>query len=154
MPSREIIDRFLAQRHIAVVGVSRDPKQFANAVYRQLRTDGRSVYPVNATAGGAPLEGDPSFERLAEVPHPLDGVVVMVAADRAADVVREAIDAGVPRVWLHKGVGRGSVSDEAVALCREHGIEVVDGACPMMFDEPVAAVHRVHRFFAKRHIAA
>lgn len=37
------------------------------------------------------------------------------------------------------------MSPEAVALCREHGIEVVDGACPLMFSEPVGWFHRVHR---------
>jgi hypothetical protein len=29
-------------------------------------------------------------------------------------------------VWLHQGSGPSSVSDEAVASCREHGAEVVD----------------------------
>lgn len=154
MPSTQSIDRFLAQDHLAVVGVSRNAKEFTNAVYRRLREGGRTLYPVNAAADGAPIEGDRSYRSLLDVPDPLDGVLVMVPAPAAAAVVREAIARGAPRVWLHRGAGKGSVSDEAVTLCREHGIDVVDGACPLMFEAPVAGIHRFHRFFVRRRLAA
>ena len=156
MPSRTLIDSFLDQENVAVVGVSRNPKDFANAVYRHLRDDGRgrTLYAVNRAADGAELEGRPSYRSLSDVPDPLDGVLVMVPAAAAAEVVRDAVARGVPRVWLHKGGGPGAVSDEAVAVAREAGVELVDGACPMMFGEPVRGIHRFHRFLAGRHIAA
>ena len=154
MPERKTIDEFLAQKNLAFVGVSRDSKQFANSVYRRLRGSGRTLYPVNPAAGGDPLEGDRSYAQLAEVPEPVDGVVVMVPAEAAADVVRQAVERGIARVWLHRGAGKGSVSAEAVQICRDNDIAVVDGACPLMFDEPVGGVHRIHRFFAGRRIAA
>jgi predicted CoA-binding protein len=154
MPDRSTIQDFLAQRHIAFVGVSRNTRDFANSVYRRLRQDGRVLYPVNSSANGAPIEGDTSYTSLAFVPDPVDGVIVMVPADQAADVVRLAIARGVPRVWLHRGVGRGSVSEEAVTLCREAGATVVDGACPLMFEEPVRGVHWAHGVIAHRKFAA
>lgn len=154
MPDRASIEEFLAQRHLAFVGVSRDEKQFANAVYRRMRQGGRVLYPVNAMAAHAPIEGDASYLTLGAVPDPVDGVVVMVPAEKAADVVRQAIARGIPRVWLHRGVGRGSVTEEAVRLCRDAGVEVVDGACPLMFEEPVRGVHALHRLFARRKLAA
>ncbi len=154
MPSRAVIDDFLAQQHVAFVGVSRDDKQFANAVYRHLRDGGRTLYPVNGPAEGAAIEGDVSYPWLADVPDPLDGVVVMVPPDRAADVVREALDRGAPRVWLYRGVGRGADTDEAVALCRERGVPVVDGACPFMFAAPVTGVHKWHGRFSRRRFSA
>jgi hypothetical protein len=49
MPSKELIDRFLSQRHIAFVGPTCDTKEFANSVYRRLRDDGRTMYPVTST---------------------------------------------------------------------------------------------------------
>ncbi|MCU0265826.1 MAG: CoA-binding protein [Actinomycetia bacterium] len=153
MPSRAVIDRFLEQQHVAFVGVSRDPKQFPNQVFRRLRDGGRTLYPVHPQAGDT-LEGQACYHSLAEVPDPVDGVVVMVPAAAAADVVRAAADRGIPRVWLHRGAGQGSVSDEAVAVCRERGVEVVDGACPLMFDAPVKGVHRLHRAFAGRRFSA
>jgi hypothetical protein len=114
MPDRKTIDDFLAHRHLAVVGVSRDPKQFGNSVYRHLRAGGGVLYPVNAAAGGGTLEGDRSYAHLADVPDPVDGVLVMVPAEGAIGVVLEAIERGIPRVWLHRGIGKGSVSCDAI----------------------------------------
>jgi predicted CoA-binding protein len=152
MPSKVSIEQFLAQEHIAVVGVSRSPKEFANAVATHLRSGGRTVYPVNAAADE--IDGQPCFRSVADVPDPLDGVLVMVPPDAARTVVEDCVARGVPRVWLHKGSGAGAVSPEAVARCREAGIDVVDGACPMMFAEPVAFFHKAHRWFWKGHLAA
>jgi predicted CoA-binding protein len=153
MPTKVDVEEFLDQKHIAFVGVSREPKAFANAVYRELRDHGRTLYPVNRGTDGGSIEGDPSYRSLAEVPDPIDGVVVMVPATQSADVVRAALDRNIPRVWLYHGVGPGSVSAEAVALCRAAGVPVVDGACPFMFDAPVHSVHRLHRALAGRRVA-
>jgi predicted CoA-binding protein len=154
MPDRKTIEEFLRARNVAFVGVSRDQRQFANAVYRRLRDGGRTLYPVNASADHSPIEGDPSYTSLTEVPDPLDGVIVMVPAGQAADVVQAAVRRGVRRVWLHRGVGRGSVTEEAVRLCREADIDVVDGACPLMFEDPVRGIHRLHGLLAGRKVAA
>lgn len=109
-----------------------------------LRDRGYEVTAVGSTA--SEVAGEPAYPSLAAVPGPLDGVIVMVHRDRAVPVVREAIELGIPRVWLFKGVGgAGSVSPEAVELCRSNGVAVVPGACPLMFLGPVAAVHRIHR---------
>jgi predicted CoA-binding protein len=110
MPTHHAINDFLEQRHVAFVGVSRDPKQFANSVCRYLRDGGRTMYPVNQSAGGAVVEGDASLQALADVPNPVDAVVAMVPAAQAVDVVRQALDRGIERIWLHKGIGRGSNS--------------------------------------------
>ena len=153
MPSRQTIDMFLDQRHIAYVAVSRNPKAFANSVYRRLRDGGRTLYPVNAAAGDT-IEGDRCYARLADVPDPVDGVFVIVPAVAMTAVVRDAVARGVPRVWLHRGAGQKPVPDEAVRLARDAGLEVVDGACPLMFEEPVRGIHRAHRLLIRHRFAA
>lgn len=153
MPDRATIDDFLSQQHLAFVGVSRNPKDFANSVYRHLRNGGRTMYPVNGNATTPTLEGDPCYRRVEDVPDPVDGVIVMVSPRVAATVVEDAIRRGIPRVWLHRGIGRGSVSQEAIRLCEDAGIPVVDGACPLMFDEPVHSIHRLHRRLSSRSVA-
>jgi hypothetical protein len=45
--------------------------------------------------------------------------------------------------------GRGAVSDEAVELCHRHDIAVIEGACPLMFLQPVGFAHRTHRAFRR-----
>lgn len=142
---RAAAEDFLAQRRIAVAGVSREEGQAANAIYRRLRDAGYEVVPVNPNA--EEVEGDrcyPSIEALPEAP---DGVLVATHPSVSPAVARDCVAAGVPRVWLHRGIGAGSASDEATAICREAGIAVLDGGCPMMFLEPVDIAHRCFRWF-------
>ena len=136
--------KFLAAGRLAVVGASDDQRNFGNTVYRALRDHGIGTVAVNARADT--VAGDRCYQDLASVPGPIDGVLVMVGGARSGDVVRAAIERGVPRVWLFKGLGGpGAVTDEAVNLCKDHGVDVVAGACPLMFLEPVGWFHKVHR---------
>jgi len=143
------VDDFLAQRRIAVVGVSRRPSQFATTIWRELRARGYDAVPVGR--GVHVIDGEPCFPTVTDVPDGADGVIVMVGPDAAADVVEEAAEAGIPRVWLFRGVGgAGACTPGAVAAARSHGMRVVDGACPMMFLDPVGSIHRVHRWVRRR----
>lgn len=151
MPSKASIDRFLQGERLAVVGVSRNSKEFANAVFRELRDRGYEVVPVNPNADE--VEGVRCYRTVAELPD-VDGAIVMVPAAGAADVVRQCAARGIERVWLHRGAGQGSVSEEAVDAARTAGIDVVDGACPLMFLPDTGWFHRLHRRIAGRHIAA
>ena len=135
---------FLAAGRLAVVGASSDERQFGNAVYRALRDHGIEVVAVHST--DRTVAGDPAYADLASVPGTVDGVVVMVGRDRVADVLRDCDRLGIRRAWLFRGLGGpGALSDDAVALCSHYGIDVVPGACPLMFLEPVGLPHRVHR---------
>jgi predicted CoA-binding protein len=153
MPSRAVIDDFLEQEHLAFVGVSRQKKEFANQVYRHLRDGGRTMYPVNGNAADL-IEGDASYRRVSDVPDPVDGLVVMVPDPKVADVVAEEIDRGIPRIWLHRGAGQRPVPADAVAIAEQHGVAVVDGACPLMFDHPVGALHKAHGLLIRRRFTA
>jgi predicted CoA-binding protein len=147
MASKRSIDSFLSCRRIAVVGVSRNPKDFSRAVFRAFVERGYDAVPVNA-AGGE-VEGRPSARGLAEVTPAVEAALLMTPPAASAQVVRECAKAGVRRVWLHRGAGQGAVSPEAVAFCRETGIEVVDGECPLMFLPRTPWFHGVHRFFRR-----
>jgi hypothetical protein len=46
---------------------------------------------------------------------------------------------------LHRSIGQGSVSDEAIRACREHGIACIAGGCPLMYCQPVDVAHRCAR---------
>ena len=126
---------FLAQKRIAVAGVSRGGKATGNAIYKALRTRGYEVFPINPTA--EQIEGDTAYPSVTAIPDGVDGVLIVTHADKTENVVKDCAEAGVPRVWMHYnalfGKGNSSVSEAAVELCREHGIEVIDGGCPMMF---------------------
>lgn len=138
------VDEFLAARRIVVAGVSRDRDQPANHIYRRLRDTGHEVVAVNPAAGE--VEGERCYPDLLAVPGAVDGVVVATPPHAAAGVVRACARRGIGRVWLHRSFGQGSVSDEAVALGRELGIQVIVGGCPMMYCGKVDVAHRCMRW--------
>ncbi len=147
MSSKQAIDSFLSCRRLAVVGVSRDPRDFSRAVFRAFVERGYDAVPVNPAGGEA--EGRRSVARVGDVQPPPEGALLLTPPARTAQVVRECAEAGVRRVWMHRGGGQGAVSAEALDLCRERGIEVVDGECPFMFLSHAGFVHGVHRFFRR-----
>lgn len=138
---RSAADEFLAQRRIAVTGVSRTPGSHGgNTIYTQLRARGFDVVPVNPHAEAA--EGDPCYPDLASVPGGVGAVVIATAPAHALGTVEQAAALGVRYVWLHRGPGPASVDPDAVAYGRAHGLTVLDGGCPLMFG---AASDRTHR---------
>ena len=138
------VETFLGLPRIGVVGASDDPKNFGRTICHELRAHGRDVTAVHPTA--TTVDGGPCYPDLASVPGGVDGVIVMVAGAQAIQVVRQCIAQKIGWVWLFQGVGgAGAVTNEALELCAEHGISVVPGACPLMFLEPVAWFHRLHR---------
>ena len=141
------ITDFLSQKRIAVAGVSRSSDQAANVNYRKLRESGHEVFAVNPRA--ETVEGDRCYRRLAEIPGGVDAVLAATPPAATVELVRECVELGISRVWMHRSFGQGSVDDEAVALCREHGIEVIPGGCPMMFSEPVDFGHRCMRWILR-----
>lgn len=155
---RALVDRFLAEEHVAIVGTSRNPKHFANAVHRHLRDGGRTIHPVHPNAGDdlPELEGDPCVASVAALPPRVRALLVMIDADSAVDVIEQFANRPAAGegdiVWLHRGAGQGAASPEAVEACRRTGLSVVAGACPLMFAEPVGLIHRFHRFMVRRRI--
>jgi uncharacterized protein len=141
---REAVGEFLARKRLAVAGVSRAGNLPANLIFRRLRDAGYDVFPVNPNA--SEVEGVPCFRDLASVPASLEGVVIATPPGAAEGLARECVDLGIPMVWMHRSLGPGSVSTEALELCRREGIAVIPGACPMMFVEPVDLGHRCFRW--------
>lgn len=137
---RDAAEEFLAQRRIAVAGVSRDPQQPANLIYRRLRDTGHEVFAVNPNAGE--VEGDRVYAAVSDIPGGVDGVVIVTPAAASAAVVEDCAAAGIERVWLHRGLGPGSLSGEAVAACEDNGISVIPGGCPNMFGATSDPGHR------------
>ena len=144
---KEAVDDFLAQQRVAVVGVSRDSAQAANLVYRSLRKANYQVFAVNPNADE--VEGDVCYHDLKSIPDGVAAAVVATTPDITDAVVRECAEAGVSRVWMHRSFGKGSVSKDAADFCRQRGITVIAGACPMMFLPGADVGHRCMRWMLK-----
>jgi predicted CoA-binding protein len=132
--------------------VSRSPKDHgANVVYKRLRDRGYTVFAVNPNADR--VEGDAAYPDLKSVEGGVDGVVIGTGPDHAEGTVRECVDLGIRRVWMHRGPGAGSVSGPVAAYGRQHGLTVIEGGCPCMFGRTADTGHRVLHFFGMGHMA-
>ncbi len=135
---------FLGARRIAVVGVSRNEKDFSRYVLRELARRGHDVVPVNPALAEA--EGRRCFARVQDVSPPADAALLLTSAAQTERVLRDCIEAGIRRVWLHRGAGPGAATTGALALCAASGIQVVQGLCPFMALPDAGFPHRVHHF--------
>jgi predicted CoA-binding protein len=139
---------FLAARRIAIVGLSRREGDFSRMVMRELARRGYDVVPVHPAMKEA--EGRPCFARVQDVRPPAEAALVLTPPAATERVVRDCAEAGVRRVWLHRGGGPGAASEEAIAFCAAQGIRVVQGLCPFMALPGAGLPHRLHGFFRRR----
>jgi len=140
MNSKKIVEDFIAQKKIAVVGVSRKKTKFGNAIYKELKQKGYNVFPVNPHI--TTFEGDACYPDLHSLPEKVDAVIINVPPAQTEKVVREAKQAGINKVWLQQG----SQSEAALKFCEENGIDCVSNECILMFAQPSAFIHRAHRW--------
>ena len=108
------------------------------------------VFAVNPNADE--VEGAQSYHDLKSIPGGVDAVVIATAPDKAEGTMRECDELGIKQVWMHRSYGAGSVSDSATAYGREHGITVIDGGCPLMFEPTADFGHKVMRVIYRSHM--
>ena len=149
---REMAAEFLAQKSIAVVGVSELRETPANAIYAALQKAGHTVYPVNPKY--PQFKGARCYRSLAELSTTVDGVVIVTRPEVTEAIVSECIAGGIRRIWIHNMLGtdvrRGrkfsastsSVSPESVARAEAAGVAVIAGGCPM---QHIASADPFHR---------
>lgn len=150
---KEAAEEFLTHKRVAVTGVSRTPGSHgSNVVYQRLKERGYEVFAVNPNA--QEVEGDQCYASLAAIPGGVEAVVIGTRPERAAETMRECDELGIRDVWMHRSFGGGSVSEDAAAYGREHGIRVIDGGCPLMFDPVSDAGHKAMKwaFTINRHV--
>jgi predicted CoA-binding protein len=144
------VNDFLAQKRIAVAGVSRNNSHHptGNLIYRRLKESGHAVFPVNPHL--QTFEGDRCYPDLRSIPGGVDGVVIVTRPEVTEQIVHDCTKSGVTRVWMHQSIGKGtSVSPEGVEYCRQHDISVIAGACPMMYGAHVDVGHMCMRWVLK-----
>ncbi len=145
--TRELIEKFFAYKRIAIAGVSRDANDFSRKVFEEFRSRGYTVVPVNPAA--ETIRGIPCYASVSDIRPPVKAVLIMTPPRIARDVLNDCADAGIELVWLHKGVGQGAVSQDAIVFCEDRGIGLIAGYCPFMFFNHAGFLHDAHRFFAK-----
>ena len=111
----------------------------------QFRARGYEVVPVHPEA--TEVDGRRAFPGVGAIEPAVEAALLLVPPAQAEAVVRDCLDAGVRRVWFHRGGGKGSASPEALALCAARGVTPVQGLCPMMVLPGASWPHRLHGWF-------
>jgi len=138
----DMVQDFLAQKRIAVIGVSDKRETGSNMAYKKFKENGYLVYPVNPRI--STYDGATCYPDLKSIPDIPDAVFILASPKVTDQIVQECADLGVKHVWMHcmmgtkpgLSAGMTSVSQEAVEICKANGIEVIPGSCPNQFLDP------------------
>ena len=137
-----LVQDFLTQKTIAVVGVSEKRETGCNLAYTKFKDEGYRVYPVNPHI--ATYQDQVCFPDIKSIPEVPDAVFILSNPNVTLEIVQQCVELGIKHVWMHcmlgtkpgLGAGMTSVSADAVKLCHENGIAVIPGACPNQFIKP------------------
>ena len=143
MVTLDEIQKFLAPRKMAVVGVSRNVKKFGGVIFKELRQKGFILYPVNPNADE--IQGVKCYKSVADLPFDVEHLFIVTRNTETESVAKAAIERGVKMIWIQQK----SDTPEAVQLIEEAGIPLIYKKCILMFADPVKSVHAFHRFLVK-----
>ena len=137
-----MVQDFLAQKKVAVVGVSDKRDTGCNISYKNFKGNGYQVYAVNPRI--STYEGAPCYPDLKSIPEKPDAVFILASPKVTEQIVGQCVELGIKHVWMHcmmgtkPGLASGitSVSQSAVEMCKANGIAVIPGACPNQFLKP------------------
>ncbi len=137
-----LVQDFLAQKKVAVVGVSDRRDTGCNLAYRKFKAAGYQVSAVNPRISS--FEGDPCYPDLKAIPEKPEAVFILANPQVTDHIVHDCVDLGVRHVWMHcmmgtkpgLSAGTTSVSSAAVQMCRQNDIAVIPGSCPNQFLDP------------------
>jgi len=137
-----LVQDFLAQKSIAVVGVSDKRDTGCNLAYKKFKENGYQVYAVNPRI--STYEGSDCYADLKSIPEKVDAVFILTSPKVTEQVIQQCVDLGIKHVWMHcmmgtkpgLAAGMSSVSQSAVETCNANGIAVIPGSCPNQFLKP------------------
>lgn len=136
MASLKQIEEFMAATPMAFVGVSRNPKKFGQAAFKELKEKGLDLIPVNPLADE--ILGVKAYRDVNSLPAEVKGIIIMTRKDQTAGIVRDAREKGIRNIWIQQMAD----SKEAIKDLEGSDINYVTGECILMHYKP----HSIHKF--------
>ena len=118
------IDKVLAMKNWAIVGLGNNPERAAFGVSKLLQDKGHRIVPVYPRA--ETVHGEIGYKTLSEIPFEIDVVDCFVNSKLVGKVVDEAIEIGAKAVWLQLDV----IDHEAIARAESAGLLAIMDRCP------------------------
>ena len=130
------INHFLDCQPIALIGVSRNPKKFGYAAFKELKEKGMNIIPVNPEADE--ILGEKSYRNITLLPVDVQGIIILTKKDKTAGVIREAKEKGIKNIWIQQMAD----SKEALDEIKGSDVNFITGECILMHYKP----HSIHKF--------
>ncbi len=130
------INEFLGAETFGLVGVSRNPKKFGHAAFKELKDKGMNIVPVNPFA--ETIYGSEVFRDVRSLPENVKGLIIMTKKSETPGVIKEAKEKGIRQIWIQQMAD----SREAIKELDGTGINYITGECILMHYKP----HSVHKF--------
>jgi predicted CoA-binding protein len=112
----DIKKAMLEKKIWAVIGANNDPDKFGNIIYKRLKSEGYTVYPVNPMYDN--VVGDPCYPDLASLPEKPEVLDMVVSPKRGKAFIEEAAKLGIKNIWLQPG----TYDQELLTLIKEKGL--------------------------------
>jgi len=139
------IDAFLSAKEIAIAGTTAKKGNWGTVLMKEISKKGIKAYPINPKY--EEIEGVKCYPSVKDLPESVDSLILAVNPKLAGEIIDEAADTPIKRVWLNQGVGDGAWSEENVVKLSEKNMEAVYGFCPMMFFGK--GIHKLHYWMRK-----
>lgn len=143
---KETIQAFLDNRKVAVAGASNNRDNFGKMIMTELTKKEYEVHPVNPRC--EEVDGTKCVPSVKELPADVENLILAVPPALTEEIVDQCVGTSINRVWMLRGGGKGAYSEKAHATCKDNGIEVVYGFCPMMFYG--GSLHKFHLWIRER----
>ena len=143
MITKAQIDEFYSQKHIAIIGVSRDKKKFGNMVFTELKKNGYKVVPVNTNADT--IEDSVCYRSIDALPSEISAAVLLTNKKDALSNVQKLAQKGIRQIWLQQKTD----TPEAIDFAIKNNVNLIYGKCIFMFSQPAAGLHKFHGSMVK-----
>ena len=140
---KDEINKFLEGNSFAFYGISAERNKFGNIAFKHLIKNGYKVYPVHSNI--EEIESIKCYKDIFSITDKPSGAIIMLSPANTEKVLPDIAMAGIKKVWIQQK----SESENAIAYCKDNGIEVIYGHCILMFTEPVLGFHKFHRWVTK-----
>ena len=137
MTTLKQIEDFISAEPLAMVGVSRNPKKFGYAAFKELKEKGLNIIPVNPSA--AEILGVKAYPNVNSLPPEVRGIIIMTKKEQTHGVVKEAKARGIKNIWIQQMAD----TKEAIDEMKDTGINYITGECILMHYKP-NSFHKFH----------
>jgi len=114
---------------MAVVGLSPKEHRDSNIVAKYFQELGVKIIPIYPREDT--ILGEKVYRSLSEIPEKVDMVVVFRKGSDTPPIAKKAVEIGAKYFWLQETV----ISDEAMKIAEDGGLEAVQNRCTMVEDK-------------------